>query len=447
MPLNRLILAVLLFCSLPAAAADFSAARLDRQAQAYFDQNYFNGSVLVAKDGKTLLAKGYGMANFEWNLPNAANTKFRLGSITKQFTSMVVMQLQEKRKLKVEDLISKYIDGAPDRWKAITIHHLLTHTSGVPNFTSFPDYVKTMVVPSPPSESLKRFIDKPLDFDPGTKWSYSNSGYILLGIIIEKTSGMKYEDCVRQNIFEPLGMKDSGYDWNGTVLANRASGYERGPKELRNASYIDMSIPHAAGALYSTAEDLKKWDEGLMTEKLLPKAALDKMFTPFKNNYAYGWSVEQKDGKQVISHGGGINGFATMIVRVPSERLLVVALANVLPGEPGKLADDLRKLALGIDVPVPAPRKEISLPTEVLDEYVGEYVLAPVFSITFTREGNQLMTQATGQGKLPIFAEAKDKFFLKVVDAQVTFERDSNGKVTGMVLHQGGREMPGKKKQ
>lgn len=421
--------------------------RLDQQAKAYFDQRQFNGAVLVAEGGKVVLSKGYGMANLEWSIPASPETKFRLGSITKQFTGMSVLLLEQDGKLRTSDPISQYIDKAPERWKGITIHHLLTHTSGIPNFTSFPDYAKTMMLAAPPAETLKRVVDRPLDFDPGTKMSYSNSGYTLLGLIIEKASGMRYEDFLRTRILEPLGMKDTGYDSDRTVISRRAAGYETEPEgTVRNAAFIDMSIPHAAGALYSTTLDLAKWDEGLSAGKLLTPENYKRYFTADKNNYAYGWTVAKRGEDTVLSHGGGINGFATMIYRVPERKLVVVALSNVLPSQAGKLALELMRLQLGEDVAVPRVRKEIAVPVETLERYTGRYELRPDFVFTVTIENGQLMAQATGQGKIPIFAESPTLFFPKVIDATLEFQVDpATGKVTGLVLEQGGARRPGKK--
>lgn len=412
--------------------------RLDEQVRAYVEQDRFNGSVLVARDGKILLRRGYGPANAEWNIPNTPDTKFRLGSITKQFTAMGILILERQGKLSVNDPVCKYVERCPETWKPITIHHLLTHTSGIPNFTGFPDYNATKAQPSPPKDTLRRFIDKPLVFDPGTKYQYSNSGYVLLGYVLETASGTKYDEFVRRNIFDPLGMKDTGYDWNWEVLPRRASGYDRAGKGLRNADFIHMTVPHAAGALYSTVDDLYKWDQALYTETLLPKEAMQRYFTPFKDGYAYGWMTREFSGMKVIFHGGGIDGFSTMISRVPDLRLVVIALDNILPGQTGRVADDLLKLAAGQPVNKPAVRKEITISPAILQQYVGEYVISPKFKLTITLEDGQLQTQATGQQKIPIFAETETRFFLKVVEATLTFDKDKEGKVTGLTLDQGG---------
>lgn len=432
-----------LLCILTAALARAAVTpqRLDEQAQAYHSLERFNGSVLVAQHGTVLLSKGYGMANFEWMAPATADTKFRLGSITKQFTAMAVLLLEQQGKLKVDDAVCKYVDACPEAWKPLTLHHLLTHTSGIANFTGFPDYQKTMAMPSPPAETLKRFRERPLEFAPGSKFSYSNSGYVLLGYVIEKVSGTGYAAYLRQNVFAPLGMNDSGYDDAKALLAHRAAGYNRVPGGVANSEFIDMTIPHAAGSLYSTTLDLMKWDEALKAGKLLSAENHKRYITPVLDRYAYGWFVATKDGVTQISHGGGINGFATMILRVPSEGLLVVTLSNVLPSQAGKLADDLLALARGKAVDKPAYPTEVKLGVETLRPYVGEYELSPQFIITISLEGGQLMTQATGQPSFPLFASSETEFFLKVVEAKIRFEKDGAGKVTGLTLEQGGSKM------
>src|SRR5690349_24034858 len=254
---RRTILAVLLTASCLAQDKTSTAdvGRMEQLIKAYVPSR-FMGSVLVAQDGKVLLDKGYGFANLEWQVPNTPTTKFRLGSITKQFTAASILLLEERGKLKVEDPVKKYMPDAPAAWDKITIFHVLTHTSGIPSFTGFPDYESTEAIPTTPEKLVARFRDKPLEFEPGTKWNYSNSGYVLLGYLLEKISGQKYSDFVQQNIFTPLGMKDSGYDSSSTVIARRAAGYTQGKSGPVNAGFVHMSIPFSAGALYSTTENL-----------------------------------------------------------------------------------------------------------------------------------------------------------------------------------------------
>ncbi|WP_321478247.1 serine hydrolase [uncultured Paludibaculum sp.] len=422
-----------------------STQRLDEQVRAYTAQDRFNGAVLVAKDGKIVLSKGYGMANFEWSVPVTPDTKFRLGSITKQFTAMAVLLLSDQGKLKVDDPVCNFVSPCPEAWKPITLHHLLSHTSGIPNFTAFKSYTTTMSQASPPVETLKRFLNEPLDFPPGSKFSYSNSGYVLLGYIIEKVSGGSYADFLRRNIFTPLEMNDTGYDDTVTVLPHRAAGYTRAGGKLQNAQFLDMTIPHAAGSLYSTTLDLMKWDEALSAHRILSPEAYKRYFTPVLNNYAYGWTVKTEDGVQQINHSGGINGFSTRIVRVPSEHLVVVVLNNVVPGQNDKLAQELVKLMLGQTLPVPEKPTEIKLSRESLEKFVGSYAIAPNFIMAVTLEGDQLVTQATGQGKVRIFAKSANTFFPKVIDAELVFDLDAEGKATGLTLIQNGRRMPAKR--
>jgi len=438
-------LAVVLAVSASVAAQDL-APKFDQYLKALADQGRFTGSVLVSRDGKTLFAKGYGLANAELDVPNTPQTKFRLGSITKQFTATAILLLQERGRLNVHDPICKYIDNCPSAWSEITIHHLLSHTGGVPNFTSFPDYVSKMMMPVTAQEMIARFKDKPLDFKPGEKWSYSNSGYFLLGYIIEKVSGESYESFVKRNIFDPLKMSNSGYDHFNSILKNRATGYSLDKGKMINSAYIDMTQPYSAGSLYSTVEDLFTWNEALFSDKLLSAKSRESMMTPVKNDYAYGLGVQTKSGRKVVGHGGGINGFSTYLVRFPADKITIVVLRNSdygAPG-PGQISLDLAAIMFGEKYEAPAPRTEVKVDPKIFDAYVGEYQLGPNFIITITKEGDRLMIQATGQPKFDLFPESESKYFLKVVDAQITFEKDETGKVTCLILHQGG-DQPAKK--
>jgi CubicO group peptidase (beta-lactamase class C family) len=553
--------------------AQTKAAKIDALVNQYVANRQFNGSVLVADKGQVIFKKGYGMANMEWNIPNAPDTKFRLGSITKQFTAMLIMQLVEQKKLKLDGKVTDYLlDYPKTTGDKITIHHLLTHTSGIPNYTSFPKFFETLSRdPFKPEAFTKQFADKPLDFEPGSKYSYSNSGYFLLGVIIEKVTGKSYADVLKENILAPAQLSNTGYDLFSPILPKRATGYEKRSGSYVNAPYLDMSIPYAAGSLYSTVEDLYRWDQALYTDKLLSASAKATMFTPFLDKYAYGWGVgktkvgQLKDSLLVIEHGGGINGFNTIISRMPKDKQLVVLLnntggaplnsmrrniVNILynqPIEPPKksIAEALRQPALtepidklrpkfaawkadksydlnegemnglgyeflqagklqqaiavftfnveafptsynvydsrgeaymtagnksaaiqdykksvalnprntnGFDKlkelgeAVEAPKEgTITVDEATLASYVGNYQLAPSFSIEITRKGDKLFGQATGQPAFELFAESKTKFFLKVVDAQVTFVSNDKGEVEQLILHQNGQNIPGKR--
>jgi CubicO group peptidase (beta-lactamase class C family) len=293
---------------------------------------------------------------------------------------------------------------------------------------------------------VARFRDKPLDFQPGEKWNYSNSGYVLLGYLVEKISGLSYKDFVQENIFKPLGMNDSGYDSNSAIILHRAYGYAPGPNGPVNAGYIDMSIPFSAGALYSTTHDLLRWEQGLFGGKLLSATSLKKMTTPFKENYACGLGVRTVHGHTEIDHGGGIEGFNTELAYYPDDKLTIVVLANLNGDAPEAIASQLAAVMHGEKVVLPSERKAITVPAGLLEKYVGTYEIAPTFSIAITLEGGQLMAQATNQPKFPLFAESETMFFLKLVDAQVEFFKDDKGNVTHLVLHQGGHDGTGTKK-
>ena len=443
---RRIILAILLTSS--CLAQDKTSApdvtRMEQIIQTYVPAKIM-GAVLVAQDGKILLDKGYGFANLEWEVPNTPTTKFRLGSITKQFTAASILLLEERGKLKVEDPVKKYMPDAPAAWDKITIFHVLTHTSGIPSLTSFPDFESHEAQAMTPEKLVEWFRDKPLEFEPGTKWNYSNSGYILLGYLIEKISGQTYSDFVQQNIFTPLGMKDSGYDSNSAIIAHRAAGYTPGKSGPVNAGFVHMSIPFSAGALYSTTDDLLRWEQGLFGGKVLTAASLTKMTTPFKQDYAFGLGISTNNGHKMIAHDGGIQGFNTSLAYFPDDKLVVAVLAN-LNGPAGQIAGNLAKVAHGEKVVLPTERKEITVSPEILKQYVGTYELTPRFSLAITLEDGQLISQGTNQEKVPMFAESETMFFLKLVDAQIEFVKNEKGEVTNMVLHQNGRDVKGMKK-
>lgn len=333
------------------AFAQDKAKQIDELMRRYVDNGQFNGTVLVTDNGKLVFKKGYGLANMEWNIPNAPDTRFRLGSLTKQFTSMLIMQLVEQGKLRLDGKITDYL---PDYPKAagdkITLHHLLTHTSGIPNYSDLPDYRTFERNRYRPADLIKKFSELPLTFEPGAAFAYSNSGYILLGAIIEKVTGKPYEKVLQENIFTPLQMHNTGYDASYKVLPGRASGYERWNLVYQNASYIDMSIPYAAGALYSTVEDLALWDQALHTDKLLTASSKAILFTPYKNGYAYGWGVgniqagQLKDSVEVMAHQGAVNGFTSSLIRIPTNKQLVVLLDNTGSGNLSTIQTNIIKI-------------------------------------------------------------------------------------------------------
>ncbi len=327
-----LILIAIVYGAFPLFAQD-KAAEIDKLMQSYHDYGQFNGTVLVAESGKVIFKKGYGLANMEWNIPNATDTKFRIASITKQITAMAILILQEKGKLDVHDSICKYVPDCPEAWKDITIHHLLTNSSGIPHFQSFPDNDQYERLPTTVEKTVERFKHKDLMFNPGTQFGYSSSGFVLLGYIIEQVTGKSYEKVIDQYIFEPLEMKNSGYDHPGTILKHRAAGYAQEGNRMHNAIYFEMDTPHAAGALYSTVEDLFLWDQALYTARLVSKKTLDTIFTKHVElgeewGYGYGWFIGQLLKRNSVMHNGAISGFRSNLFRFPDEKILIVTLSN-----------------------------------------------------------------------------------------------------------------------
>jgi CubicO group peptidase (beta-lactamase class C family) len=403
-------------------------ARVDEYLNALVKQDRFSGAVLLARDGKVLLSKGYGMANLEDETPNTPQTKFRLGSITKQFTALATLILQERGKLSVQDSVCKYIENCPQGWQPVTIHNLLTHTSGIPNVTSFPDFRKIKMFPSSPLENISIFKDKPLEFTPGEKFNYSNSGYILLGYIVERASGRPYADFLRENIFKPLGMKNTDYDVNSAIIKHRASGYTRGAGGIVNADYINMTIPFAAGGLYSTVEDLYLWDRAFYTEKLASKKSLEAMNTPFKDGYGYGVGIGEQYGLKVIEHGGDIEGFSTDLARFPVENATVIVLSNIDSANTAGIAKHLGGVLLSDKVSMPSV---INVSPQVLQQYAGRYQVAnnmPTEDISV--EGNHLNIKVSDGNEVNIVPVAKDEFVMEDDFAvHFIFHRDQSGNV------------------
>jgi CubicO group peptidase (beta-lactamase class C family) len=431
-----------------APAEDEIVTKADAAIRPRVERDRFSGAVLIVRDGKVLLRRGYGLANREHEVANTPETRFRLGSITKQFTAMAVLILQEQGKLDVREKVKKYLPDAPDAWNEVTVHHLLTHTSGIPNFTDFPEYPKTMSQHATAEEIVARFRDKPLEFKPGTRFKYSNSGYVLLGRLIEKVSGESYEGFLRRQIFTPLKMKDTGFDSPIPVIPHRAAGYARRGPFVVNALYIDMSIPHAAGALYSTLDDLLLWDQALLGETLISKKSLDAMFTPEKDGYGYGWVIGRSYGRRMVGHGGGINGFATDIKRFPDDKVCVIVLSNLVSAPVGEISDDLAAIVFGESVAPSSARQAIALDAKVLDAYVGQYDIENLKrTFTITRDGDQLSAQLSGQDAFPIYPESATRFFYKVVNARITFVKDESGQVQSLILHQNGRDLEARRRR
>jgi CubicO group peptidase (beta-lactamase class C family) len=434
-----------------AQTADSAAVkeRLEVVAKSYTAGNAFMGTVLVAEGDHILLNQGYGMADLEWNIPNAPEVKFRLGSLTKQFTATLILLLQQDGKLHIEDPVAKYLPDAPKSWEKITLTNLLGHTSGIPNFTNDKDFAAWGMSPHTVAEEIAFFSNKPLEFEPGSKFSYSNSNYEVLGAVIEKVSGEKYGDLLRKRIFQPLGMQDTGLDTDELILPKRAQGYSPSKDGLVHARSESMTVPWAAGSIYSTTGDLLRWERALFGGKVLNDSSLAAMTTAGKGNYGLGVGVVQQSGVTVIQHGGGIEGFNTQLAYIPDRKITVVVLSNVNGAAPGAMGSQLVDVAMGKPVILASERKPVPIAKEALQKFTGVYDVTPAFALTIAVSGDSLTVQGTKQPALPAMyqgaADGHPRFFIPQVNAEIEFLPDATGAIESLVLHQGG-DHPAKKR-
>ncbi len=531
----------------PARVSDENLAKSINEimTQAY-KPNEPGASVIVTRDGKVVFRKGYGMANLELAVPVEPDMIFRLGSVTKQFTAVAILMLVEQGKLSLDDDMIKFLPDYPAKTQRITVEQLLNHTSGIKSYTSLPEWFAIWRKDTELNDLIGLFKDKPADFAPGERWAYNNSGYVLLGAIIEKASGQSYPDFIEKNIFQRLGMTHSFYDNTARLILRRVTGYSKGKDGYINAPYLSMTQPHAAGALVSSVDDLALWDAALYTDKLVKQETLKRAWTPAKltngklTHYGFGWAINSYEGHTAIEHGGGVNGFATGALRMPDDRLFVAVLTNKDSASPTRVVLKIAALAVGkpyrepdttklapsvldnyvgvyklnekeeaivrregeqlfvssaggkfeikplseteffvkdsrarltftrnpaglamgfvqsgsygpdqeatkTSKPLPTDRQAVALDPAIYDRYVGEYEIAPSFSITISKEGAKLMAQATGQPKLELFPESQIKFFVKEAAVQIEFVVERAGKATSLVLYQGGRQLPAKR--
>ncbi len=561
--------ALLVFVLAPATLAQPDLNQLDEVLMRYHEVGLLNGTVLAARGDEVLYEAAFGEANMEWDIPNTPDTRFRIASITKQFTAALILQLVEEGKLDLHAPISTYLPDYPEVQAGVTVHQLLNHTSGIPSYTSLPGFMQNDVRdPYTPEEFLAFFADLDLEFEPGTQWSYNNSGYFLLGVLIEKATGLPYDKALQTYLFDPLGLDDSGYDHTQAIIERRAAGYERSGRRYRKATYLDASIPYAAGMMYSTVGDLHAWTMALHGGEVFEQAeTLTAMTTPWMQDYGYGLGIADVpvgDAEvRMIRHSGGINGFNTQLWYLPNEDYTIAVLDNA-GGEAHTIADVIAHVLTGQPAPPPTPsiadavgeaidangidagiahyrelketqpdtfdfgenelnglgyfylgegdldtairvfqlnvemfpeasnpydslgeayleagnrelsivnyqkalelnpgtqtaidalrsmgveveEQSVALSADELAEYVGEYEIQPNFILTVTTEDGKLFTQATGQPQVEIFASEKDEFYLKVVDAQLSFNRNDAGVIESLTLHQGGQHIPAPK--
>ena len=428
-------------------ASPVRADKVDDYVQAQMQKQKIPGlSLAVVRNGEVVKAKGYGLANVELNVVATPETIYQSGSVGKQFTATLVMMLAEEGKLKLDDPVSKYIAEAPAAWKGITVRHLLTHTAGISNAL----YEKIDLRQDFTEDELIRQITAlPLDFQPGEKWNYSNPGYVTLGILCHRVAGKFYGDLLREKIFAPLGMATARIISEADIVPNRAAGYRLVDGELKNQEWVSPSLNTTAdGALYLTALDMAKWDAGLSSDKLLPRSALDLMWTPVKLNdgktvpYGFGWEVAGVRGHRVIRHGGAWQGFTTDIARYVDDRLTVIVLTNLRGAAPWGIGDGIAGLyeaALA-----PEEHKSVEIDPKVFEAYTGVYELAPGHLATVSRDGDKLWWRQS-QRRVELTPESASTFYLEEADAQVLFVKDASGKVTHLLVRRNGFDMQAKK--
>ena len=353
LPLRSLALLLLLLPGVHAqTAADYDAA-----ASQFHTYGLFDGAVLVADHGEVVFEKGYGEADRAWHVPNAPDTRFRIGSVTKQFTAALILQLVEEGKMRLDAPISAYLPDYPaEPGRRITVRHLLTHTSGLPNYTSLPGFMQDRARnPYTPAELIGLFSGLPLEFEPGSQFRYSNSGYIVLGALVEAVTGRPYDEVLQERLLTPLGLADTGYEHNADVIERMAHGYTRFGNRYANAPYLDTSVPYAAGMLYATVRDLFRWTAALHAGKPFRNAAtLDTMLTPLHAGYALGIGVGKmavgEDSVRVVQHSGGINGFSAQLMYFPEGARTVVVLDNT-GSNSGGVAEALAYVLHGAEAP------------------------------------------------------------------------------------------------
>ena len=430
--------------TLPAAAmvAPALAARIDASISGYYKPAGPGATVIVTKDGQTVFRKAYGMADVVRHVPMTPDTVLRIGSLTKQFTSTAIMMLADEGKLSVSDDITKYLPGYPTHGKKITIEHLLTHSSGILSYTSKRSFRDAMAKDMTVAQMIDSFKDDKPEFEPGAQWRYNNSGYFLLGAIIEKVSGMPYAKFVEQRIFVPLAMTNTAYEGYERGTAPRAAGHTGSPGHYEPGTPLSMSLPYAAGSLVSTADDLARWDAAVSSGKLLKAASWQKAFTPYTldggapTKYGYGWMLDKVQGAPTIGHGGSINGFKAFALRVPSEKLYVAVLSNSDSGlvAPEIVANKVAALAIGKPY---REFSEIKVDPASLDAYAGAYKVDDKVSRTMRVEDGKLVMERTGRSSVTLVPYAANGFFIPDSLDYFEFGRDAGGAVTQLTYHQG----------
>lgn len=433
--LSIFLLAAGLIVAQSSSKSVLSPQQYQELLEAHFDKEGPGASVLVAKKGNIVYRGGIGKANLELDIPMNENHVHRIGSITKQFTAVAILMLLEQGKLDLQDKIEKHIPNYPTQGKTITVEHLLTHTSGIRSMTGMPDFFNNARKDMTTAEMMDYFKNEPMDFAPGEEYRYNNSGYYLLGVIIENISGMTYADFIQRNIFDKVGMDHSHYGSFQEIVPNRAAGYQKQSGTYVNAPYLSMTLPFAAGSLLSNVLDLYKWNRALLSNQLLKQETLQKAYTPYVLNngkpidYGYGWGVGSLFGSPAIQHGGGIHGFLTQGIFLPEEDVFVAVFSNCNCQPPNDVAQKIAAIEIGKYT----PKETIALSADALKKYEGIYQVNDDKSKRTLRvQDGVLTTQRTGGEVFELFPFEKDKFYFKKSLTIFEFTRDEKGNIDGM---------------
>ena len=412
---NFITLLTICFLGIQFISSQSLENKIDDILKKEFKSNETGIAALVAKKGKVIYRKAFGKANLELGVDMTPDNVFRVGSITKQFTAVSILMLEEEGKLSLQDDITKFIEDYPTNGEKITIHHLLTHTSGIKSYTSMQKFGEVVTKDESPLKFIDFFKNEPVDFKPGEKYLYNNSGYFILGYIIEKVSGKSYSDFIQERIFDKLGMNNSYYGSHTTFIKNRASGYQKNGGDFSNAQYISLSLPYAAGSIMSNVDDMLKWQTAISKNTLLKQETIQKAFTNYtlnngeKINYGYGWSLNEISETPTIEHGGAIPGFLSMGVYVPSDDVYVILFSNCGCKSPENLAVEIA--ALTINKPIFEAANKVELSDEEMKKWLGTYQFENGTVRYITLDENQLYSQREGSSaKFKIYPTSSNEF-------------------------------------
>lgn len=443
--MRRQFLLLLLLPAFVLAQKDHTK-EFDAYMAAQVKVNKFNGNVLVTRKGKVLYEKSFGVADVEWNTPLNAATLFQVGSVTKQFTSSGIMQLVEQGKVSVDDKLTKYFPDFP-KGDSVTVHMLLNHTSGMADYTEIDGFMNWASLPLKGDSLVARFKDRPYNFSPGTQWRYCNSGYFLLGMIIEKVSGMSWRDYIYKNVIAKAGLKHTDANRWDSIMPNRAKGYERQGEKIINAPYISMEIPFSAGNIISTTHDLDQWTNALYAGKVVSPASLTRMTTPYMGKYGYALLIDSTAKHKRIWHNGGIPGFESFLGHYPAEDINIVVFSNFESGST-KIGGAIGSILFDEKVELPREKKGVTLTPAQMKRFTGEFKLeGPGINVRIAEESGKLFVYVEVNGPQELKPESDTKLFV-VADPAVTIEYTFNpdNSIKEVFLNQGGRKMELKRK-